>query len=589
MIGTLVRIDPVRRLLPMLLVGGFVAGLVLRGVRVAIPGGLPAGSIGAAALVVMLLAATAWGTAVACLMMTGIQSRGSLLSLGLPLPARTIWIARMASIALAATIPVGTMTLVAAVGWDSTGGASVHAATLGLGFRLLASLLLPVAIVQVTRPDLRTLPWSRGQVLRLMGALVVSWAVLFVPVPAVSMAGIAFLVTGLLAARTLRRIPPTFSSVGNEIAPAQAIAASTSTRDVPSKGGLSRRVLARVLVSHAAAWFILPVLVLYGFQTLLVYHEGSDVLLVLFFPMIWIPFVALHSMSRIGPFDPLPIPRRRLFRWIVLPSVAAYVAGLALYAPVSRWIPDPPAPVRLYANGVRAPNEFWEFAAGGTPPRIVAPWGESHTPRTRTVVPGLDLAVYFPFAAPDEASPRYFAWQARRALAAVYGGDPASVAAPAEDDPLVRRMENRSALRSSENLIPAEGTDSVQQERTLLVFGFGPLLFWLGFGWMGMHPRLRGRTRGVLLALGLAVPVTTVVLTEIAAIASGIPAAPLSIAASVTARHVADALPLGVGALLGGVAVAGVAVYLLLRRAFERFEAPRRPAKTMITAWKASD
>jgi hypothetical protein len=587
MIAALVRTDPARRAIPVLIAGGVLVGMVLRGIQVAIPGGIPAGSIEAGSLVVMLLAATAWGTAVAFLMMTGVHTRGHVLSLGLPVPAGTVWLARMASISLAAALPVGTMTLVAAIGWE--GGPTVHLPSVELGARLLGSLVLLAALVQMPHPTLRTLPWSRSQGLRFAVALALSFVVAFAPVPAGWIAAAALAAAGAAAARTFGRIPPAFSCAPREVAPAEEAPAATGAGETAARGTRLRRALARVLVSHAAAWFILPLLVLYGFQTLLVHHEGSDTLLILLFPMIWIPFVALHSMSRIAPLDPLPIPRRRLFRWCVLPAVAAYLAGLAIYVPLARLFPETLSLVRLQRNGLRTPAEFWEFAPNGQPPSIVAPWGEAHAPRARALIPGLGTAVYFPFEAPADASPRYFAWQARRAVAAVHGGDSEKTPAPDEGDPLVRQMEARGNIRYSENVPGSAGVPSATHVRTLLTFGFGPPLFWLLFGWMGMHPRLTGRARGVLLALGLGIPVALVVVTELAVIGSGVPSAPLSVAASSLARKFADSLPIGTGPLAACVVLFGVVVYRLLGRWFERFEAPLRPAKTLATAWRGSE
>jgi hypothetical protein len=150
-------------------------------------------------------------------------------------------------------------------------------------------------------------------------------------------------------------------------------------------------------------------------------------------------------------------------------------------------------------------------------------------------------------------------------------------------------MEARGSVQTSENVPGSAGAPSSAHARTLLVFGLGPLLFWLLFGWMGMHPRLTGRARGTVLALGLGIPVVLVVVTEIAAIGSGIPSAPLSVAASIGARKFADSLPIGAVPLAACVFLVGVVVYRVLGRWFERFEAPLRPAKTLATAWRGSD
>jgi len=591
MIAALVRTDPARRAIPMFILVGLPAGLVLRGIRVAVPGGLDLefGGVGSGPAM-MLAALSLWGMAISLLLSAGITSRGSVFASGLPVPARTLWIARMLSIVAAAALPVATMIAVAAVEWGPRGVPTVHLPTALLGLRLLAALLLPLAVLQAIRPELRSLGSTRGQRWRLAGAAVLSLLVVAGPLPAGWTLALAFAAALALAVLTYRRLPPVFSLVGRELEATPPPSAASTGRKGGVRAGATTRALARVLLLNAAAaWFILPVLVLYGFQTLLVHHEGSDALLVLLLPMIWIPFVALQSMSRVGPLDPLPIPRRRLFRWCVLPAVAAYLAGLAIYTPIARLFPETLALVRLQRNGLRTPPEFWELAPGGRPPSIVAPWGEAHLPRARALLPGLETVIYFPFEAPADASPRYFAWQARRALAAVHGGDPENVPAPEERDPLVRQMEARGNVRYSENVPGSLGAASVAHARTLLIFGFGPLLFWLLFGWMGMHPRLTGRARGTILGLGLGIPVVLVVVVELAAIGSGVPSAPLSVAASIVARKFAGALSIGLVPLAACVVLFGVVVYRILGRRFGRFEAPLRPAKTLATAWRGAD
>lgn len=590
MIAALVRTDPARRAIPMFILVGLPAGLVLRGIRVAVPGGLDLQFGGAGSGPAMMLAALSlWAMAISLLLSAGITSRGSVFASGLPVPARTLWIARMLSIVAAAALPVATMIAVAAIEWGPRGVPTVHLPTALLGLRLLAALLLPLAVLQAIRPELRSLRSTRGERRRLAGAAVLSLLVVAGPLPAGWTLALAFVAALALAVLTYRRLPPAFSLVGRELEATPPPSAASTEREGGGRAGAATRALARVLLNHAAAWFILPVLVLYGFQTLLVHQEGSDALLLLLLPTIWIPFVALHSMSRVGPLDPLPIPRRRLFRWCVLPAVAAYLVGLAIYTPIARLLPETLALVRLQRNGLRTPSEFWEFAPGGRPPSIVAPWGEAHLPRARALLPGLETAIYFPFEAPADASPRYFAWQARRALAAVHGGDPTNVPAPEEGDPLVRQMEARGNVRYSENVPGSLGAASVAHARTLLIFGFGPLLFWLLFGWMGMHPRLTGRARGTILGLGLGIPVVLVVVVELAAIGSGVPSAPLSIAASIVTRKFADALSIGLVPLAACVVLFGVVVYRILGRRFERFEAPLRPAKTLVAAWRGAD
>jgi hypothetical protein len=174
-------------------------------------------------------------------------------------------------------------------------------------------------------------------------------------------------------------------------------------------------------------------------------------------------------------------------------------------------------------------------------------------------------------------------------VARVKGNDPAAVPAPDPHDPLLTALQGRQERGFRMNLEEAFETRSPSHARTMLLLSVFPIAFWLFVGWLGMHPRLARRSRSVLLVLVLALPIVVVVATEFVALSSGYASAPASILAAVVTRRVGELLPLATGVLVAGVSFMGVGVYLVLGRAFERFEAPRQTAKACAMGWRSSN
>ncbi len=126
----------------------------------------------------------------------------------------------------------------------------------------------------------------------------------------------------------------------------------------------------------------------------------------------------------LGPFEALPLSRRRMLAILLLPCLGllslGYLAGRIGAEPGSdriRYLRTEEADLLV------VPRSACELAWDGIAPPIESPWGESHPVWSSELVKGSSVRIYSPFSAPAGSSPRYFAWQLSRAAKAIYGVD----------------------------------------------------------------------------------------------------------------------------------------------------------------------
>jgi hypothetical protein len=113
----------------------------------------------------------------------------------------------------------------------------------------------------------------------------------------------------------------------------------------------------------------------------------------------------------------LPISRRTLLAITVGPVVFSVTGGYALGVWLRPMVPAVPYPVASEGHS-STPIECWRFARGATAPSIRAPWGETANPIS-VRMPG--FVAYHPFTAPAGSSPEFVRWQFARATEAIYG------------------------------------------------------------------------------------------------------------------------------------------------------------------------
>jgi len=122
----------------------------------------------------------------------------------------------------------------------------------------------------------------------------------------------------------------------------------------------------------------------------------------------------------------MPVSRKAFFAYLMLPTFAVLVVGLALGSLVGRgvfkedWLWD--RFLRIDGRPERAvPHDFLEVAWDGAPPSVTSPWGEEHEPWRRSVFGGSDVVVYRPYDTPPGASREFVGYQISRALLDAYG------------------------------------------------------------------------------------------------------------------------------------------------------------------------
>jgi hypothetical protein len=113
----------------------------------------------------------------------------------------------------------------------------------------------------------------------------------------------------------------------------------------------------------------------------------------------------------------LPVSRPALLAISVLPYVVAMAGGFGLGAWLRPIGGERSYPVPVYENGIVA-AECLHFATGASAPVTRAPWGETVDPVVQRF-PG--FVAYNPYAARPGNSKRFIEWQFERATAAIYG------------------------------------------------------------------------------------------------------------------------------------------------------------------------
>jgi hypothetical protein len=379
------------------------------------------------------------------------RTRCRRLDLGLPIPARDLWLSHAVAVALAGGVVLGM-----SLGVLALHGVLIPDLLRGKppGIRigpwvapLAAGLLLAVALVQSLEPS----RWKLPGTLRHWARIVASLAV--VPILVIALSTRPLLATGLcgvlaLAAgiRGYRRVPPAFvveplQPDGKEVSTAEILpagarsaTASPETLAVPVSRSELVRILFRV-IHHVPPWSQYTPLALYVFILLMGFLlgggfspwlEGEDV------RYMYIPLGTYMLLAGIGllayqlyRLDPLPVTRRLLFGLLTIPSLTAYLSG---FAAARLTLVVAPEEIRHVDYRVEQPYSWVQIDPGfmgiswsGVVPELAAPWGESHPAWHRPLFKSVPLMLVHPFAVAEESSADFEALMTSRAIEAVYG------------------------------------------------------------------------------------------------------------------------------------------------------------------------
>jgi len=358
---------------------------------------------------------------------------------GLPLEVRKLWWAHFLALASASLF------LILVSGVTFAGFGALNAAFIGKAFFNLADVfrlmvrpvavsLTAAALVAVWRPGVGHLAeepgWFRYRTLvivvsvGLLGLLVVLPQV-FLLVPLV--------LIGLVTVRSNKALPLAMSMSGSE-SPGEAAMSPSSAAEKWEAVGPSRRVVVLVLLRTLLKWpvtwlALVPLAVLFGLMM-----SGRDILgmdepylrFMNFFMTVYILFALTgHFVKNLYKVDHLPVDRRTLLRWLVVPITGFFLLGYS-----AGRIMDTLDPVTnekiVFDNGgesygLKVSPEYFAFAGSDETPVMTAPWGEAHEAPVEPVFRGLPGVLWKPYATPEGSSLEFVAWQISRATAAVYG------------------------------------------------------------------------------------------------------------------------------------------------------------------------
>ncbi len=132
-----------------------------------------------------------------------------------------------------------------------------------------------------------------------------------------------------------------------------------------------------------------------------------------------------HFIEKFHYLDFLPIDRRLILAWLVVPAVFALTLGYGIgqwrYS-IMRGEEEPFSFVNEGDDyGLKIPPPLFRLHRGQTSPDIIAPWGETHPAESVTAWKGLSWQFYKPFSTPSGASEEFVAWQIQRASETFFG------------------------------------------------------------------------------------------------------------------------------------------------------------------------
>lgn len=373
---------------------------------------------------------------VVILWMGKVENRCRPWEAGLPVASRSLWWAYVGALALATVLLIGVSTL-AFLGFGSLIGAFADKSVfrwvelLDLIVRPAAASVTAVFLVAFWRPAavrLSGVPgWTRHKMLILAGMMLLM-ALLLVAPPV--FAAVPVVLAGLWAMRTSRSLPPVLDLGGTGNGDGlRAGEAAEWTSSAPS-ARVVRIMVLRTLFKWPVSWIGLgPIALLFGIMM-----SGTSILgldepylrYMNFFMTVYILFaMSNHFMENLHRVDHLPLDRRILLRWMVLPVTLIFVAGYGVGRLVEEASGNRTEEI-VFENsedgyGLKVSPGAWQFSMTGEPPVVTAPWGESYLATSVPVLKGLPGFLWKPFTTPLEASPEFVAWQISRAVKEVHG------------------------------------------------------------------------------------------------------------------------------------------------------------------------
>lgn len=381
----------------------------------------------------------------------GEVTRCTPFEMALPIPARRLWLAHITSTVISAlAILVVTVGLVAGGVWllwrlsgrlmlpvDEMGGLTAH---------VCAGLFLAIAFLQNPLPPLHRLPRSGVRVVLVM-AVTLALVVLLSKIGTWT-ALIPLLLAAAVGLRRYQSVPRVFTlftadAGGAKPASRDEITAGWKAHAAAStpRGAVFARLLHRTIFRcfyvggkrKFSPWLTFPFIVLFGALLSVVdtlwFEDSQRFLYVPMAVYVLISFTA-QPLGALYLVDSLPISRRRVWNVLVIPYVAALLAGYGLGMAVVALRADTAGKGEVihFLQGksdgntyLYVPASAMKIAWDSEVPKTTSPWGETHEAWSRPLHRWSRVRVYSPYHTPPGSSLEFVAWQISRAVEAVYG------------------------------------------------------------------------------------------------------------------------------------------------------------------------
>lgn len=387
----------------------------------------------------------------------------------LPLPSYSLWRSHFLALVLSGLVAVGA-TAVVMVGFILLLRGGIDRPLLAdsqlvlMGVRPLLLMVAASGLVALRRLDLTDLADDRGWPVA-RGALVAGmYAALLVfhllP-PAYAILPVVAVSALLLRARS--RLPQVLEAwpSGAE-ASAGRVAAGTDPQELPvsASGSVTRRVVMRQLFKWPMNWILMPPFLLGGGLLLAGFlpnhteagFDDPSMRLMNFWIIVYMLLAVIgHFVENLWRVDHLPVGRRRLLLWAVLPNVVALLVGYAIGIGILERQKSVHDEIELLQNKdhlwLDVPLEYFDLSWNEQPPAVATPDGSMVEAYSQPILPGTPLSVHNTYHLPPGSGAEFVAWQIARAVEQVYG-----VAIPA------REIEARYLKTDADGYVaPVEG------------------------------------------------------------------------------------------------------------------------------------
>jgi len=384
-----------------------------------------------------------WFPAAVYLGVAAIDRRLSRFDMALPVSSRRLWTAHTLTLALSTLAIVAVTIGVTAALRELVVRRAQALAVLfvpGIVIPALAvgaSMLLAAAALQAYRPGLARLPRRRataGVVIGVLAAsLVISMALAaFAPWGSI----VVLAAAAVVALLTARGLPGAFVASPRAPAPARprgariSLGGNARPAGTGGVGWLLFSTIYRATTKMPLAMILgIPILLIFGLLLSGILRAARGGEITRFLSVILTSYILL-AFSAVPPrklylLDALPLSRRTILAAVMLPLVAALAVGYGVGRIVADDLEAQRDHVVLFESDccvrIRVPIEAFEIAWDGQPRWNGSPSGELHEAWTTYPYRGSRVFLHSPFSVTDGSSPNFVAFQASRAVQAIYG------------------------------------------------------------------------------------------------------------------------------------------------------------------------